>query len=74
MRFRIVGIGMKNWYVLVALVVVAYGARDRQVLGITRFLWVLALRGDVLDVSEPTVKRDLRSARAWLASTLDAGA
>jgi RNA polymerase sigma factor (TIGR02999 family) len=29
---------------------------------------------EVLDVSEPTVKRDLRSARAWLASTLDAGA
>ena len=29
---------------------------------------------EVLDVSEPTVKRDLRSARAWLASTLDAHA
>jgi RNA polymerase sigma factor (TIGR02999 family) len=29
---------------------------------------------EVLEVSEPTVKRDLRSARAWLASTLDASA
>jgi RNA polymerase sigma factor (TIGR02999 family) len=29
---------------------------------------------EVLDVSEPTVKRDLRSARAWLAATLDAPA
>ena len=26
---------------------------------------------EVLDVSEPTVKRDLRSARAWLATALD---
>lgn len=29
---------------------------------------------EVLAVSEPTVKRDLRSARAWLAATLDAPA
>ena len=29
---------------------------------------------EVLAVSEPTVKRELRSARAWLASTLDAPA